>query len=139
MELKPSQEMFVQSYLKNNAHGTKAYLDIHPDIKEASARVNASRLLANISIRTRILEQLEEHGLGFKEVVKKLAEFLNAKRCFVNHKGEKEYVDNRALQLQGLTLILRLYDSLIKSGVHLSLTTDELSKIEQMVNEHGTP
>jgi len=83
MELKPKEEMFVQSYLKHKFNGTQAYLEINPNVKVTSARVNASRLLANISIRLKISEELSKQGLGIENLITRLKKLTEAFK-FVN-------------------------------------------------------
>ena len=97
-------------------HQMNAWLELHPNVKKASARANSSRMLADVSVRLRVFEILEQNGLGLNEVAKKLSEFMNAKYYVLNEKKERILSDNRLIQFQGLTLILRLYDSLLKAS-----------------------
>ncbi len=127
-------ELFAQALVKHKGHQTHAYLEVYPSSNYDSARHSASILLRNAYIKQRVGEILEQNGLGLKEVVKKLAEFMNAKSYY--HEGNELVLkDNRYLQFQGLTLILRLYDSLIKSGGGMILTSEEVAQIEQLVKE----
>ena len=116
MEITPKKELFCQTLVKNEGRQMETWLELHPNVKKASARANSSRMLADVSVRLRVFEILEKNGLGLNEVVKKLSEFMNAKYYVYNEKKERVLSDNRLLQFQGLTLILRLYDSLLKAS-----------------------
>lgn len=135
MEIKPSHEMFCQEVVKQGGNQTNAYLKVYPKAKYPSARHSASLLLTNVYIKQRIYEILEQNGLGLPVVAKKLNELMNVKDSRLNEKGERILVDRIGAQIKTLDLILRLYDSLIKSGTAICLTSEEVAQIEQMVKE----
>jgi len=131
MNLKPKEELFVQSYLKHNAHGTKAYLDIAPGIKEVSARVNASRLLANISIRIRISKLLDEQGLGIMAVIKLLKSILR-KKTYKTGSSTTYYRPSAATKLEVIDRLIQLHGI---SGNQIQLTSEQISQIAQMLKD----
>lgn len=51
MELIPDPELllFFNTYIKHNRNATKAYLELHPHVKESSASVIGSHVLARIN------------------------------------------------------------------------------------------
>jgi len=116
-------------------HQMNAWLELHPNVKKASARANSSRMLADVSVRLRVFEILEQNGLGLNEVAKKLSEFMNAKYYVLNEKKERILSDNRLIQFQGLTLILRLYDSLLRAGV--GIDPKEIAQLNQALDREA--
>ena len=128
--LKPSKELFVQSYLEHNAHGQKAYLATHPGVKEVSARVNASRLLADINIRRRISEELEKRGLGLTTIIKLLKSILR-KKTFKNGSSVSYYRPSAEIKLEVVDRLLRLHGL----DHSIQLTVEELEKREQIIKE----
>ncbi len=132
MELKPKEEIFVQSYLNHNAHGTQAYLATHPGIKEVSARVNASRLLAHISIRIRISEELERRGLGITTIIKLLKSILR-KKTYKDSRGNiSTYRPSSVTRLEVIDRLIQLHGL---SGNQIYLTSEQINQIVQMVKD----
>ena len=112
----------------------KTWLELHPHVKKTSARANSSRMLADVSVRLRIFQLLEQNGLGLNKVAKKLSGLMNYKSHYYED-GKCVLRSNIGVQLEGLTLIVRLYDSLFKSGVGLGLTQEEMIQIQQMIKD----
>lgn len=135
MEITPKKELYAQALVKNMGHQMNAWLELHPNVKKASARANSSRMLADVSVRLRVFEILEQNGLGLNEVAKKLSEFMNAKYYVLNEKKERILSDNRLIQFQGLTLILRLYDSLLRAGV--GIDPKEIAQLNQALDREA--
>lgn len=121
MELKPSHEMYAQAVIKHGGNLTKAYLEVYPKSKYDSARHSASILLTNVYIKQRVYEILEKNGLGLNEVAKKLSEYMNSNNCYFKELG--------------INLTVRLYDSVLKSGIGIGLTVEDMTKIQQMVHD----
>ncbi len=63
-ELIPSEQAFINEYLKNGFNGVRAYLAIHPDTKYESARVKASKLLTKVTVREAIQREIEKASTG---------------------------------------------------------------------------
>lgn len=59
-KLSAKHEAFCWEYLATCGNGTQAYLRVYPGVKESTARVNASKLLANADIKSRVEEILQE-------------------------------------------------------------------------------
>ena len=135
MEITPKKELYAQALVRNMGHQMNAWLELHPNVKKASARANSSRMLADVSVRLRVFEILEQNGLGLNEVAKKLSEFMNAKYYVLNEKKERILSDNRLIQFQGLTLILRLYDSLLRAGV--GIDPKEIAQLNQALDREA--
>lgn len=68
--LRPDQERFVWEYIRNGGHARNAYLAIHPDVKESTARSNSSKLLTNTNIQERIAQVREIIGNEWKRKIK---------------------------------------------------------------------
>jgi phage terminase small subunit len=131
MELKPSHEMFAQALIKHKGHQTNAYLEAYPGVKEASARTNASRLLANVSVRRYIAILLDSQGLGIKDILKRLKELSEATRTVQRHNiifDEPIY----GIQLQAIQTALRIYENI---GYEINLTPEQMNQIAQMVKD----
>jgi hypothetical protein len=61
--LSPKHEAFVQAYVSRGMNGTKAYRAAYPGCKsDEVARAAAARLLANVSIRARVLRGVRGRG-----------------------------------------------------------------------------
>ncbi len=76
-KLKPLSEKdlrFVDEYLKC-WNGTTAYQSIHPKASYATARVNASKLLAKTNIRAEISRRLKLQSMESDEVLARLTDF----------------------------------------------------------------
>jgi len=129
MNLKPSHEMFLSALVQNEGNATQAYLQIHPQAKYASARHLSSILLTNVYVKQRLLEVLEQNGLGLQEVAKKLSKYMNAQITRIDVDGTRTTYDDRETQFKALNLILRLYDSLIKQESALRLTPEQLAQL----------
>ncbi len=129
--------MFARALVKHNGHQTNAYLEVYPEAKYDSARHSASVLLTNAYIKQRISEILEQNGLGLKEVIKKLSDHMNSKITRTDQNGAKVFYDNKDVQLKALGLVLRLYESLIRSGTIICLKSEEVAQVEKMVKVYG--
>ena len=55
-ELSIAARAFVQLYDTNGNNGTKAYLELHPNVKRTTAAVEACKLLRNPKIAAKLLE-----------------------------------------------------------------------------------
>ncbi len=66
--------LFYLTWLKNGMNATKAYLELHPNVDEHSARVLGSRSLAKVNKEA----LLEAYGLDYQRYFKQLDEGLNA-------------------------------------------------------------
>ena len=61
MKLNKKHESFIMEYIYNGNNGAKAYLSVYPNSSEESARANASRLLTNDNVLTKLRELQDEH------------------------------------------------------------------------------
>lgn len=68
--LKPDAERFCWEYVRNGGNGTRAYLVVHPDAKESTARSNASKLLTSGNIKERISQVRETIAAEWKGKIK---------------------------------------------------------------------
>lgn len=66
--------LFLAEWLKNGRNATKAYLQLHPEVSYASARVLASRQLTKVNIS----DVFAAYGLGIEEYIKQLKAGLKA-------------------------------------------------------------
>jgi len=76
IELKPlskKHSAFVDEYLRL-FNGTRAYLRVYPHVKEHTARVNASKLLADTSISDAIKQRMDELHMSADEALQLLAD-----------------------------------------------------------------
>ena len=126
-------ELFTQILLKEGGNQTKAYLEVYSGIKNASARTNASRLLAIISVRKRITELLEAQGLGIMELTKKLKNLTEARKDVNNNGDFTGQPDNNA-RLEAIKIALRIHGLLgYKSDVvGLYLAPEQLEQLEKL-------
>lgn|SRR5574343_25580 len=67
---------FYLVWLQNGRNGTKAYLALHPEVKENSACILAGRLLGKVN-KTEIARAF---GISYKEYFQQLKEGMNAER-----------------------------------------------------------
>lgn len=58
-KLTPTEQAFINEYLKNSFNGTKAYRVIRPAVKETTASVNACRLLRNARVKRALDKALQ--------------------------------------------------------------------------------
>ena len=61
--LKPSEQAFVNDYLKNGYNATKAYLAIKPKSKYTSAKVMGARWLTRVDIKEAIQREMDKGGV----------------------------------------------------------------------------
>lgn len=121
-------EAFCQTLIKYKGNGSKAYGEIY-NVKEASARVNASRLLAQISIRIRIAEILENERLTLKVILKELKKYLK-KRKFKKPDGTTGYAEwPPPYKLEAIRILLRLHGLL---GNQIQLSPEQVELFEQI-------
>ena len=129
-------ELFTQALLKQGGNQTKAYLEVYHGIKNSSARTNASRLLAIISIRKRLTELLDAQGLGIIELAKRLKDLTEArKRCAVGG-----FVPDNNARLEAIKIALRIHGLLSHKsdtvGLYLSHEQlEQLEKFQEPLNE----
>lgn len=93
--LNNNQKRFCQEYLKLKMDGTKAYLKVYKNCKkEKTARVNASRLLANANIQDYIKElqnKVEEESIvSVSDIVNELMAIAFADRTKISKIVSKE-------------------------------------------------
>ncbi len=55
-KLTPKQKFFLNYYIQNGFNGALAYRAMNPNCKLSTAKVNASKLLANVDLQTAIAE-----------------------------------------------------------------------------------
>lgn len=77
--------MFFITWIKHNRNATKAYLELHSDVDEATAGVLGSKMLGNIKIDT----VLSAYGLGHEKYFEQLKEGLGATK-WNDFTGERE-------------------------------------------------
>lgn len=77
--------LFFLTWVKNGKNASKAYLELHPDVDPASARVLGSRQLAKVNIQS----VLEVYGVGLDEYVNQLREGHQATK-WNDFTGERE-------------------------------------------------
>ena len=137
MDLKPSHEMFVQELIASKGNATKSYLKVFPNAKYDSARHSASILLTNVYIKKRVVEIIEQNGIGLQDVVKKLSNYMNAKSTYYHESenGEKVYHDDKDTQFKALNLILRLYASLNIYEAEVFIKPEQVAKEQAIVQE----
>ena len=110
--------LFYIAWLKNGLNATNAYLELHPDVSNPSARVLGSKLLTKIN--KEIL--LNAYGLDIQKYFKQLAEGLEAMK--VNEFTGELYADHS---------VRRFYHD--KLGKMLGLEKDKaLLEFNQTVN-----
>jgi hypothetical protein len=131
MSLKPKEELFAQALIKHQGHQTNAYLELHPHVKEPSARANASRLLANVSLRKYIAFLLYSQGLGIKDILKRLKELSEATRTIKRH-DIIFYEPIYGIQLQAVQTALRIYEAI---GYQTNFTLEQTAQMEQMIKD----
>lgn len=68
--------LFFLKWIEKGQNATQAYLELHPNVDPASARVLGSRVLARVNIGT----VLETYGLGLEKYLKQLQEGIEANR-----------------------------------------------------------
>jgi hypothetical protein len=117
MSLKPKEELFAQALIKHQGHQTNAYLELHPHVKEPSARANASRLLSQ--------------GLGIKDILKRLKELSEATRTIKRH-DIIFYEPIYGIQLQAVQTALRIYEAI---GYQTNFTLEQTAQMEQMIKD----
>ena len=61
-KLKPTHEVFVDTYLTNGNNATQAYLTAYPNVTVAAAGVSANRLLKNDKVQSLINERKQERS-----------------------------------------------------------------------------
>lgn len=77
-----AHEQFAKTYAldpQKRFNGTKAYKESYPEAKETSARALAPNLLANVSVKNRISELLDQQGLSVTHLNDKLRSLTDAK------------------------------------------------------------
>jgi len=77
--------LFFLTWLKHDRNATKAYMEIHPNIKEKSANVLGSRMLGNIDIKL----VAQAYGLDTHKYMKVLSEAMDASK-WNDFTGERE-------------------------------------------------
>ena len=65
------EDMFAKLYIKHRFNGTRAYMELKPNQSEASARMNASKLMANPAVRAKIISLLPQDDLEELTLIKK--------------------------------------------------------------------
>lgn len=116
--------LFFLTWIKNGRNAGKAYLELHPNVDPASARVLGSKKLTNINIQS----ILEVYGIGLDEYVNQLREGHNATKWndFTgdrepDHKTRESY--NKRL---GMLLGVERPDSQVNVQVNVSPILGEL-------------
>ena len=71
-------EMFASSLIKNKGNQTQAYLDTYKGITPESAKTNASRLLSDGNIRSRVIEIMDRNNLSIDRLTKKLNQHVDS-------------------------------------------------------------
>ncbi len=86
--------LFFVTWLKNGMDGTKAYLELHPNVTPHSARVLGSRWLARVSRDV----VMSAYGLGTEKYLQQLQDGLEATKWNdftgereADHKTRREY------------------------------------------------
>lgn len=127
-------ELFSQALLKQGGNQTKAYLEVYSGIKNASARTNASRLLAIISVRKRITELLEAQGLGIVELTKKLKKLTEAKKRVTDNGDFTGWEPDNRTSLEAIKIALRIHGLLGHKSdmVGLYLSPEQLEQLEKL-------
>lgn len=59
-KLTDKQRMFIIEYVNNGFNGTQAYLKATPTVTPETAKVEASRLLTNVNVKTALKDYLDE-------------------------------------------------------------------------------
>ena len=128
-KLNPKQERFCKLYSSDReffGNGVETYLEVYDDIDKAkknwykTACVNASRLLSNAKIYTRINELLQEGGLNDNFVDKQLLFLISQQSDFANKAAAiREYnkLKQRVAEKPPVTIEFN------------NLTDDQLSKL----------
>lgn len=116
--------LFFLTWVKNGKNASKAYLELHPGVDPASARVLGSRKLAKVNIQS----ILEVYGVGLDEYINQLREGHQATKWndFTgdrepDHKTRESY--NKRL---GMLLGVERPDSQVNVQVNVSPILGEL-------------
>ena len=64
------EALFPAKYIENGLNGTKAYQAIKPHVKDTTANVEASRVLAKPNVQAALQELLKENKLSLGETMK---------------------------------------------------------------------
>lgn len=99
------EQQFIKAYINCNGNATKAYKEIHPNVKATSARALGSDLLAKLSIP--ITELLDLIGIDDHVITQKLNEGLTATRK-IGKAGHKKTVPNYTVNQKYLDMILKI-------------------------------
>ena len=113
----PKHELFAQALIKHGGHQTKAYLEVYPKSKYASARHSASLLLTNAYIRQRLNELLEQNGLALLDCIRKLKNLTEAERFHHYKDGKAVMQPDNATRLQAVNMALKIHVLLGSSPV----------------------
>ena len=132
MDLLPKHELFAQALIKHKGHQTNAYLEAYPGVKEASARTNASRLLANVSVRRYIAQLLEFQGFGIVDIFKKLKALSEAHKTVRILSNLVQREPCWGIQLEAIRLVLRIYEAI---GYQINLAPEQMAQIAQMAKD----
>ncbi|HPD74389.1 MAG TPA: hypothetical protein PLX95_03900 [bacterium] len=88
--------LFYLTWLKHNRNGTRAYMELHPEVKESSARVLASNLLSTIDINL----IADCYGLNHQKYYEMLQAGLEAEKrdqytgeMYPDHQTRLKYLD----------------------------------------------
>lgn len=85
----PDVAMFFLAWLKNGKNSTKAYLELHPGVKNESAQACGCRMLS----RVKVSAILESYNLGIDAYMRQLMEGIEAKREVVIGSGEDSVIE----------------------------------------------
>jgi len=103
-------EQFVIALIKHKGNATKAYLEIHPEVKRSSASALASVKLSDTLIKSRLSEILTRQQLGIIATNDTLRKVLKAKKHIqIDDDKELKEVDDYAVQLEGAKVVYKLH------------------------------
>lgn len=133
----------AKKYIENGFNMKKTILSLHPEIKEKSAEVKASRLLRNDKFKNELSFILA--GITEESVNEKLSELLNAK-VITSYRGRARLTNlpDYSERRKTLDMILHLMDAYPsqkidkrQSGVNLDIVLDKLppEEIRSMLRE----
>ena len=91
----------------HRGNATKAYFDAYGDMKQSSARANASRLLTKANIQKRILELTERGGL-LESTVESIKQLSDATKTIVRRGKVAAVVPDNLARLKAIQICLKI-------------------------------
>lgn len=132
-KLSKAEQTFADTYLTNGFNATRAYITAHPRTSEATAAVQASRLLRKPNITEYLNTRYAEQVMSAEEALNRVATIA---RADLSQYEEGGFINLDAMKEDGLGFLLKGI-SYKPNGITELQFHDSYKALEDILKAHG--